>query len=203
MYGIDIIALNWGIAIVIFFFIVWIIMAKKLLKSEPTVIKTNMADRYNEIKLDEIKKYGIDLNEFKNMACSKFIDIHNALTNYDYEVLKKNLTNDLYQYYTEQLEVMEKIKHRNIMKDFEIINIKIYNVSIEHDLLCVDLYLNVRMFDYVIDIDTKECIKGNINDKIDFEFELRFEKRNNGNDINNQFVMSKKSCINDMEIKKR
>ena len=203
MYGIDIIALNWGIAIVIFFFIVWIIMAKKLLKSEPTVIKTNMADRYNEIKLDEIKKYGIDLNEFKNMACSKFIDIHNALTNYDYEVLKKNLTNDLYQYYTEQLEVMEKIKHRNIMKDFEIINIKIYQVSNEHNLLCVDFYLNVRMFDYVIDIDTKECIRGNINDKIDFEFELRFEKRNNGNDINNQFVMSKKSCINDMEIKKR
>ena len=200
MYGIDIIALNWGVAIVVFFLIVWIIMAKKLLKSEPTVIKTNMADRYNEIKLDEIKKYGIDLNEFKNMACSKFIDIHNALTNYDYEVLKKNLTNDLYQYYTEQLEVMEKIKHRNIMKDFEIINIKIYNVSNEHNLLSVDLYLNVRMFDYVIDIDTKECIKGNINDKIDFEFELRFEKRNNGNDINNQFVMSKKSCINDMEI---
>lgn len=203
MYGIDIIALNWGVAIVVFFLIVWIIMAKKLLKSEPTVIKTNMADRYNEIKLDEIKKYGIDLNEFKNMACSKFIDIHNALTNYDYEVLKKNLTNDLYQYYTEQLEVMEKIKHRNIMKDFEIINIKIYQVSNEHNLLSVDLYLNVRMFDYVIDIDTKECIKGNINDKIDFEFELRFEKRNNGNDINNQFVMSKKSCINDMEIKKR
>lgn len=200
MYGIDIIALNWGVAIVVFFLIVWIIMAKKLLKSEPTVIKTNMADRYNEIKLDEIKKYGIDLNEFKNMACSKFIDIHNALTNYDYEVLKKNLTNDLYQYYTEQLEVMEKIKHRNIMKDFEIINIKIYNVSNEHDLLCVDLYLNVRMFDYVIDADTEEYIKGNINDKIDFEFELRFEKRGNGNDINNQFVMSKKSCINDMEI---
>ena len=203
MYGIDIIALNWGVAIVVFFLIVWIIMAKKLLKSEPTVIKTNMADRYNEIKLDEIKKYGINLNEFKNMAGSKFIDIHNALTNYDYEVLKKNLTNDLYQYYTEQLEVMEKIKHRNIMKDFEIINIKIYNVSNEHNLLSVDFYLNVRMFDYVIDIDTKECIRGNINDKIDFEFELRFEKRNNGNDINNQFVMSKKSCINDMEIKKR
>lgn len=200
MYSIDIIALNWGIAILIFFFIAWIIMAKRLLKSEPTVIKTNMADRYNEIKLDEIKKYGINLNEFKNMAGSKFIDIHNALRNYDYEVLKENLTNDLYQYYTEQLEVMEKIKHRNIMKDFEIINIKIYNVSNEHDLLCVDLYLNVRMFDYVIDADTEEYIKGNINDKIDFEFELRFEKRGNGNDINNQFVMSKKSCINDMEI---
>ena len=105
MYGIDIIALNWGVAIVVFFLIVWIIMAKKLLKSEPTVIKTNMADRYNEIKLDEIKKYGIDLNEFKNMACSKFIDIHNALTNYDYEVRKfMRLTEEQLEF----LQMLEK-----------------------------------------------------------------------------------------------
>ena len=57
------------------------------------------------------------------------------------------------------------------------------------------------MFDYVIDIDTNECINGSNSDKIDYEFELRFEKRGNGSDKNNQFVMSKKSCINDMVSK--
>ena len=55
------------------------------------------------------------------------------------------------------------------MNNFELLDIKIYNVSNEHNLLCVDLYLNVRMFDYVIDIDTNECINGSNSDKIDYD----------------------------------
>ena len=200
MYSIDIIALNWGIAIVIFFLIVWIIMAKKLLKTEPKEIKVNLADRYDDLSSDKLKKFEIDSNDFKKMVYEKFTLIHNALSKYDYETLKKNLTNDLYQYYVSQLEILKQIKRKNFMNNFELLDIKIYNVSNEHDLLWIDVYLNVRMLDYVVDIDTNECINGSNSDKIDYEFELRFEKRGNGNDINNQFVMSKKSCINDMEI---
>ena len=201
MYSIDIIALNWGIAIVIFFFIVWIIMAKKLLKTEPKEIKVNLADRYDDISADKLKKFEIDSNDFKKMVYEKFTLIHNALSKYDYETLKKNLTNDLYQYYVSQLEILKQIKRKNFMNNFELLDIKIYNVSNEHDLLRIDVYLNVRMLDYVVDIDTNECINGSNSDKIDYEFELRFEKRGNGNSIKKQFVMSKKTCINDMVSK--
>ena len=81
------------------------------------------------------------------------------------------------------------------MKDFELVDIKIYKASNEHNLLRFEIYLNVKMFDYVFDDGKCVCISGNDNEKVDFEFELCVEKRNKG-----EFLISKKSCVNNMSL---
>ena len=177
--------------------ILWIILGIKLLKHEPKVIKVNMSDRYNELSLSELKKLEINSKEFKEMIYQKFKDIHSGLTNYDYDKLKINLTDDLYKSYIEELEKLKKKKYQNIMKDFELVTLKVYNIDSSYGLLRVDVYLNVRMFDYIMDMDTDKCIKGSNTEKMDFEFELTFVKNKN-----NDYVMSKKTCINQMKIEK-
>lgn len=193
-FQIDVIALRWGIGILIFFLIAWIILARKLLKPEPKAIKVNLADRYNDLKDKEINVFGIKSDLFKKMACNNFINIHNAFMEYDYDMLRKYLTKDLYDYYYEQLEGLKKRKYKNIIKDYEVLNTKIYQVINEHDMLIVNVYLNIRMFDYMIDINTGECINGDENNQIDYEFELSFVKEEDG-----RFLLRKKACVNDMK----
>lgn len=203
VFQIDVVALKWAIVILIVFLIAWFILAKKLLKSEPKLVKENMADRYKDVGKDTLKKYNIDYDEFKRMVCQKFVDIHDSLTNYNIDVLKNNLTDDLYSYYVSELDKSKNNNCSNVMKDFDIINFKVYNVDDSYGLLKIDVYLNVKMIDYVINVDTNKCIKGNDSDKVDFEFELTFIKKNNEDKLCNQIVMSKKNCINEMLIDKK
>ena len=182
--------------------IIWIIMAILLLKPEKKVVNINMGDRYKDVSVDELEKYGIDRNKFKKMIYQKFSDIHLALSNNDYEILKKNLTNDLYNYYVLELDKLENNKLKNVIKDYELLNFKIYDIYECYGLLHVDVYLNVRMLDYVIDIDNSKCIKDSVDEKMDFEFELSFIKKIDNNKFNTDYLLSKKVCINKMKLEK-
>lgn len=182
--------------------IIWIIMAILLLKPEKKVVNTNMGDRYKDISVDELEKYGINRNKFKKMIYQKFIDIHLALSNNDYKILKKNLTNDLYNYYVLELDKLENNKLKNVIKDYELLNFKIYDVYECYGLLHVDVYLNVRMLDYIVDIDNSKCIKDSVDEKMDFEFELSFIKKVDNDKFNTDYLLSKKVCINKMKLEK-
>ena len=196
MYGIDIIALRWGIGIFVFFFLGWFIVAKILLKSEPKSVKVNLSDRYGDMLDKDLKCYHINSKEFKKMAFDKFVLIHLAFANGEYKVLEKNLTKDLYDYYVLQIENFKNRNERNVVGNIKLLNIKIFDVMNEHDLLRVNVYLNVRMFDYTLDNNNK-CIKGNDKEEMDFEYEISFENKNTDN---NSFVMSRKNCINNMLV---
>lgn len=194
-FQIDVVALKWGIGIVVFFLIAWIILAKKLLKSEPKAIKVNLADRYEDLSNDELEKFSIKSDSFKSMVYDNFSQIMIAFMEYDYAVLKKYLTKDLYDYYVEQLELLKSKKWKNIYKIYDFLKIKIYQVTYEHDMMMVNVYLNVRMLDYMIEIDSGKCIKGDKDKEIDFEFQLSFVKKEN--DV---FLLCRKDCINDMIV---
>lgn len=202
VFQIDIVALRWGIGIFVFVIIAWIILARKLLKPEPKLVKVNLADRYKEVNKDILEKYNVSYEEFKKIVYQKFIDIHEALTNYNLDILKVNLTDDLYDYYVSELDKSKDKNCCNVMKDFEFINFKIYNIDDSYDLLKIDVYLNVKMIDYIIDLDTSKNIKGNKIQKNDFEFELTFIKYNNDEKMYNNYVMSKKTCVNEMQLDK-
>jgi len=120
------------------------------------------------------------------------------LNDLDLDTLKSNVTLDLYNYFLEQLEVFKALNRKSVMKDIELVNIKIYEV----DDFRIKAYLNVKMYDYLIDLDTLKCVFGNDKEKRDLEFEIYFEKKTKVNGLYDQYVISKKYCINDMENKK-
>ena len=177
----------------------WGIMAYYLLKPEEKVKNENMGYRYKEVSIDEICKYGIDMVELKKILYSRFIDIHSALSSMDMKLLKKCLTDDLYNSYLIELNDLKKEKKKIINKDIELVNIKIYNIEKIYGLLHIDVYLNVRMVDLIVN-NNDDCV--NNYDKMDFEFELNFVKKLDVEDINSDYLLCKKSCINKMEVMK-
>lgn len=185
-----------GFISIIVVLISWFIIAYYLLKPEPKVKNENMGYRYKEVSLDEISKYGIDIKELKEIIYQKFIDIHRALSDMDMKLLKKHLTDDLYRAYVIELNDLKKENKKIINKDVELVSIKIYNFEEIYGVLHIDIYLNVRMIDYVVDKDDSV----NNYDKMDFEYELNFVKKLDV-EKDSDYLLSKKSCINKMEIK--
>ena len=175
----------------------WGIMAYNLLKSEPKVKNENIGYRYKEVSLNEINKYEVDVDELKKIIFHKFRDIHKALSDMDMKLLKKHLTDDLYKAYVIELNDLKKENKKIINKDIELVNIKIYNIEEIYGGLHIDVYLNVRMIDVIVNIDDSV----NNYDKMDFEYELNFIKKLDVEESNSDYLLSKKSCINKMEIK--
>lgn len=184
-----------AIVTVSFVVISWTIVAYYLLKPESKVKNVNMSDSYKELTDEELKECKINKNEFHDLIYKKFVAIHTALTNYDLEVLKENLTADLYNYYVSELKKFRKRKYKNVMSGFELLKLKIYKVSSEFKFPSIYAYLNVKMYDYLVDLDSGRCVSGSSLEKVDLEFELLFEKRN----VNSPYVMSNKTCINKMK----
>lgn len=184
--------------------VIWIILYIYYFKSvrvEPKVKKTIMSDRYIDVSKKEMQSYGININDFKKMAFNKFVLVHIAFSNLDFENLKLNLTKDLYDYYVDELNIMKSNGILNVIRDIELFSVKVYKIINTHQLLQVSVYLNVRMFDYMYDINSDKCVRGNQFDKTSYEFELVFENRGDGLDLSSQFVLSQKKCINEMSIK--
>lgn len=173
------------------------IIAYNLLKSEPKVKNENMGYRYKDVFDDEINKYDIDSDKLKKIIYKKFIDIHKALSDMDMKVLKKHLTDDLYKAYVIELSDLKKENKKIVNKDIELVNIKIYNIEKIYDVLHIDIYLNVRMIDVIVNIDDSI----NNYDKMDFEYELNFVKKLDVDEKDSDYLLCKKSCVNKMEIK--
>ena len=180
-------------------YFIWIIMTIILTKSEPMVKKENMSLRYDDLSNKQLKKYSIDSESFKEMAFDKFKGILLAISNCDKDYLRDNLSIDLYHYYADEMDKFKENNKVNVIKDIELKNIKIYDITDEYNVLSVNIYMNVIMFDYIADKDSMECIEYNSDVKREYEFEVTFVK----NKItDSEFVMSKKTCINDMDIVK-
>ncbi len=160
------------IAIIIF-------MMASLRKKIPTV---NEPIEFHDTSDEILAKYGINKAEFKQMIYQKYVDIQNAWMNFDYDKLKENLTNELYNSYKMQLEALNLKKQKNIMSDFEFIDAKIIRVFDENNVIDVKTYLRVCMYDYVVD-EKNQVLRGTKNQKIDIQYIIDFVKEKNTNMI--------------------
>lgn len=93
----------------------------------------------------------MDADEFKKLAFELYKSIQEEWMNFDYEGLRKHLTDELYNSYVMQLDALKVKGQQNIMKDFENIDVKITNITEESGIVNVTVYLHTAMYDYVVD----------------------------------------------------
>lgn len=135
----------------------------------------NSFNNYSDIKDDRLKKIGMDADEFKKLAFELYKSIQEEWMNFDYEGLRKHLTDELYNSYVMQLDALKVKGQQNIMKDFENIDVKITNITEESGIVNVTVYLHTAMYDYVVD-NKKKTVRGKDNHKIDIEYSITFVK---------------------------
>lgn len=132
----------------------------------------------------DIKKYfpNISLEQLIDQLYKIFVDIQEAWMEFDYDKLKTLCSDELYESYKSDLEVLQKRKGKNIMSDFQIKNARITNITEKDGLISIRMFLLVSFIDYVINTETNEVIKGNKNTFMHNNYNLEFiaKKSNNG-----------------------
>ena len=137
---------------------------------------SNNITNYKDIDAEKINSIDKDLNieEFKNKAFNIYKDLQTAWMEFDTDTIRKLTTDEVYNMYSSQLLKLKKQK--NIMKDIELIDAKVIDIRKENNIITVDVYLNVRCYDYVIKEATKEVVRGKDNAKLNIKYKLSFIK---------------------------
>ena len=172
----------------------WIIIIISLLKKDDKQKNISVSDKYEDLSMDKLKDYNIDYVQFREYIFLKIQNIYRAISEFDYDELKKHLTKDLYKFYYDELSKMEVKRLKNVCGNLEFIGFKIFDIKNEYNSLCVSCYVGINMMDYIVNIDNMECNTGESNKKSKFEYEFLFMKKSDGTD----YVLAKKTLVNKM-----
>ncbi len=145
----------------------------------------NNTNNYTDVDINKIKEIDpeLNINEFKTKVFMTYKDIQTAWMNFDTDTIRKLTTDEVYNMYSSQLETLKLKKQKNIMKDIELIDVKITDIRKENDTIKINAYLNVRCYDYVIKEATNEVVRGRDNAKINIKYMLTFVKSSDNNKL--------------------
>ena len=138
------------------------------------------ADYFVECPDEDLISIGItNRNEFEITLYNIFVGIQNAWMNFDYDALSKLCSNELYNSYKSDLEILKIKNGQNIMSDFTLHELIINSVEKNNDDIIIKTYLNVIFKDYVIDTKTNNVIRGQKYQPLNNKYRLEFTKKIN------------------------
>lgn len=142
-------------------------------------------NNYTDVDINKIKEIDpeLNINEFKTKVFRTYKDIQIAWMNFDTDTIRKLTTDEVYNMYSSQLETLKLKKQKNIMKDIELIDVKIADIRKENDTIKINAYLNIRCYDYVINEATNEVVRGRDNAKLNIKYMLTFVKSSDNNKL--------------------
>lgn len=123
---------------------------------------------------DKIKKYipNYDEQAFLDERFKEFIYVQEAWMNFDYEALKKLVSNDLYNQYKMQLDVLKLNNQKNIMSDFIYEFSKITEIYEQNNIITVKIHLVTNFFDYIV--NGEKIVRGRNDKKVNVRYELTY-----------------------------
>ena len=167
------------LATIIFVILAIVLSIKEFRKYNRSLIyKTNVQGNQifdKTISEEEIKAHIPDFNKetFLERAYNIFLEVQSAWSDFDYDMLRSLLTDELYNTYHTQLIALKAKRRKNIMYDFYKKNIDIVGIDINKDKIAITVGLVVSFYDFVVD-DSNEVVRGNRKFKVSNSYNLTF-----------------------------
>ncbi len=141
-------------------------------------IELDLDDDYYDITPERLSMFlpGYSLTGLKNELYNRFINIQNAWMNFDYDALRELCTDELFNTYKSQLQVLKAKNGKNVMNGFFPKKINIYDVRASDGIISVKVYLKVSFFDYVVNTTSKKVTQGKRFKRITNHYEMVFVK---------------------------
>ena len=170
--------LSAGEAFIIAIFLIggMVVFAILILKNTDSSTTNDAYSYYKDISLEDLQKVlpNETLEDLKLKLYQKFKDIQDAWENFNYDALREMCTDELAESYISQLDTLKLKNGKNIMSDFNPIDIKITSAKLDNDLISVVVYANITFYDYVINEKTGEVIRGNKSRKVNNHYIMTF-----------------------------
>ena len=164
-----------SIAIMIAIIVIWTIIANKNKnQSHKIVINKNNED---EIE-NKIKKLipNFSKQEFLKQGFNIYYDIQMAWMDFKLEDIKDKVTDEIYTMYESQLATLEVKGEQNIMKDIQLKQSCLRDVTNQNGTVTIKTNYVIEMYDYIADVNTKKLIRGEDKEKICILYEMSFRK---------------------------
>ena len=162
------------VGIPLFWIIIVNIMASVSRKKyvSPITKKETISENTN----NKIKKYIPDFNarEFINEGFNIYKDVQVAWMNFDLESVRNLITDEMFNMYQSQLNVMEASNEQNIMKDMVMRDGFIIDATEQNGVLTLVTQYVIDQYDYVADRTTGKLIRGESKYKMRVEYRMKF-----------------------------
>lgn len=162
---------------IILIVVILIIYSRKEIKK----IEQQKQKKYEEMKNKIDSIIGIDYSKLQEMAFELYKNIQIAWMNFDYDTLRKYVTDEMFNMYKEQLQTLKVKNQQNIMENIILRDFIIEEVKEENNNIVLTTNIKIKCNDYIIDTNTKKVVKGKKNQSILYSYKITFIKNNNSN----------------------
>ena len=141
------------------------------------IIKTREKRQYeiSEVELQKVLP-NYTLDSLKEELYHQYICVQNAYSSYQYDQLDQYCHPILSKEYKTQLSYLHDKHGTNVMNDFELLDMRIQDVSKENGDITINVYLKNKYIDYTVD-DKNNLLRGDYQNKILVESKLVFYKK--------------------------
>ena len=150
-----------------------IINSKKQGNTMPRTCLNNLKP-YDINKLKEILPNFTE-EEFKQEAYDIYQKIQIAWMNFDYDNMRKSVTDEMYNMYKSQLTTLSVKKQTNVMKDFNLLGFNIKGMEIKDNIVSLTVIMQVECYDYIVDKNNK-VVRGTDKRKVIYNYAMTFNK---------------------------
>ena len=164
-----------SVVIMIAIIVIWNIIANK----NKNQLHKIVINKNNEDEIEnKIKKLIPNFNkqEFLNQGFNIYYDIQMAWMDFKLEDIKDKVTDEIYTMYESQLATLEVKGEQNIMKDIQLKQSCLKDVTNQNGTITIKTNYVIEMYDYIADVNTKKLIRGEDNKKIRILYEMSFRK---------------------------
>lgn len=176
-----IIAVPIGIGILILLTIIcWNVFGKITEGQLDTMYFDSEIDRKkSRMYLKQIKNIDPNFSEEKMLSWVKelFVKLQNAWTQRDWEKMKIYETQSLFEQHKAQVQGYIDTNRINVVEEIKIENIAIYKFSKQGDRDIIEIALQSKMKDYIIDATTKQVLEGDKKQSKGNIYKLTFERK--------------------------
>ncbi len=133
--------------------------------------------KYIPYNINEILKVIPDFNElkFQQKTFEIYKQVQTSLNDFNIQNLRNYATDELYNLYKKQLEVLKRKHIKKITKDFKLIYFNIVGMEIKKETVSLTVFMKIECFDYKIN-KTGKIIRGSKRKKVVHNYRMTFMK---------------------------
>ncbi len=163
----------------IFLLIVLVIVAIKyyIEKKRRRQTLTTELEKVQPYNLEKLRKTLSDFqpSEFEKRAFEIYKDVQIAWMNFDYETLRENVTDEMYNMYKVQLTTLKVKNQINFMQEIDLRDISIIGMDIKESMVSLTVTMQVECYDYIANMNGK-VLRGTKHRKVIYNYAMTFNK---------------------------
>lgn len=134
---------------------------------------------YGPVDLSALKAHDEDFSEdlFVSRVNTMFIQLQEAWQEKDWKKVRPFESDELFNLHNKQLQDLINSNTTNMVEEIAILNTKIRDYHEDSRIENLDVYLKVRLKDYIIDDNTRQVIEGDKNLEITMEYLLVMSRK--------------------------